>query len=298
MIAGAASAIIWGFFSIPLRNLKQLQYNAEEILIYRVITSLLLIWLAAVFFRRDKIRQDVQYIKGLSTPKRRRVLWLSILACLLVTANWFSFIYVVNNVSLRAGAFAYMVCPLLTALGGYFFLKEHLNKLKFISIGLALVSIFLLAMGFYQEVVWSVFVAVLYAGYLIIQRTIQNIDKFNFLGIQLFFSSFFIIPLVIAHPHAFPMQVAFWINILIISIFFTIVPLYLSLYALIGITSSTLGILIYINPIIAFAVAFFYFHETVNSIQILSYGSLLLAVVVFNWEYIKKLKPSSAVIES
>ena len=70
---------------------------------------------------------------------------------------------------------------------------------------------------------------------------------------------------------------------------FTIIPLFLSLYSLIGLPSSTMGILIYANPLVAFAVAIFYFHESINQQQILAYALLLLAVIVFNWALVDSL---------
>jgi chloramphenicol-sensitive protein RarD len=74
-----------------------------------------------------------------------------------------------------------------------------------------------------------------------------------------------------------------------VSIFFTIIPLFLSLYALAKIPSSTIGIIIYLNPIISFSIAFFYFHERASWLQIISYEILFLAVLIFNSEFIKEL---------
>jgi chloramphenicol-sensitive protein RarD len=65
--------------------------------------------------------------------------------------------------------------------------------------------------------------------------------------------------------------------------------LFLSLYALIGIPSSTLGIIIYINPIIAFAVAIIHFNEQIDTHQLFAYGLLLFAVFLFNWNLIKDI---------
>ena len=211
------------------------------------------------------------------------------LAGLLVTANWFSFIYAVNHVSLTSAAFAYMVCPLLTALGGFVILKEQLTNYKIASLSIALISIIILAQGSPRDVLWAVFIATLYAFYLIIQRVVVEIDKFTMLGIQLGLSTLLMFPLFIYHFNGIPSEPVFWITIVEISIFFTIIPLFLSLYALIGLPSSTMGILIYTNPIVAFAVAFFYFHEGINSHQLLAYSLLAIAIVVFNWNLVSGL---------
>lgn len=297
-LAAVISVSMWGFFSIPLRNLQE--YPSEEILHYRIFTSLIITWMIIFLFKKKDLRTDIAFLKSESPPERKRIFWLTIAAGVLITGNWFSFIYAVNHVSLTSAAFAYMVCPLITAMGGFLILKEHLSPIKLVAIGIALISILLLAQGSLRDVLWSVFIASLYAFYLIIQRVVNKVDKLNMLGVQLLISFVIMFPFFIYHFITFPTDLYFWVNILIISVVFTIIPLFLSLYALVGLPSSTLGIIIYLNPIVAFAVAFVYFNESVNSFQIYAYSLLVAAVIIFNWGIIgglfqksyNKLKPS------
>ncbi len=286
-LAAFISVAIWGFFSIPLRHLKN--YPSDEILHYRIFTSLVITWLVIFLFRRSKLKADIDYLKTETKANQKKLFRLTLLAGLLVTSNWFSFIYAVNHVSLKSAAFAYMVCPLITAMGGFLILKEHLTTVKLTAIGIAVISILILAQGSVTDVLWSVFIATLYAFYLIIQRVITKIDKFNMLGVQLIISTIIMLPLFIYHFKSFPTDIYFWIHILIIAVVFTIIPLFLSLYALIGLPSSTLGIIIYVNPIVAFAVAFFYFDEEISPHQLYAYSLLMAAVVVFNWGIIREL---------
>lgn len=284
-LAAVISVSMWGFFAIPLRNLQQ--YPSIDILHYRIFTSLIITWLIIFIFKKKDLANDVAYIKGKSKPERNQILWLTLGAGILITGNWFSYIYAVNHVSLTSAAFAYMVCPLITAMGGFLILKEHLSPTKLVAIGIALISILLLAQGSLRDVLWSVFIASLYAFYLIIQRVVNNVDKLNMLGVQLLISFVLMFPLFLYDFAAFNTDLNFWINILVISVLFTIIPLFLSLYALVGLPSSTLGIIIYLNPIVAFAVAFVYFDERVNSFQIYAYALLAAAVVIFNWGIIR-----------
>ena len=286
-IAAFSAVVVWGFFSIPLRMLQD--YPSEQILYYRIFTSLLLTWVYIFLFRKSQIKLDIEYIQKEEIYSVRKIIWLSLLAGLLITGNWFTYIYVVNNVSLKSAAFAYMVCPLITALGGFLILKEKLSTVKLIALGFALVSIVILAQGSLRDVLWSVLVAALYSFYLIIQRVMVRIDKFNMLGLHLLIAALLMLPFFLSDFEFFPSDPNFWITIVVISVFFTIIPLFLSLYALIGMPSSTLGIIIYINPIVAFAVAFFYFHEEISRYQVYSYLILLAAVIVFNWATIKEI---------
>ncbi len=287
LFAAFLSVAIWGFFSIPLRNIKA--FPAEEILYYRIFTSLFVIWAAILLFRKDILKQDIQYYQSVLPRERRVIIYQVIGASILLTLNWYTFIYAVNNVSLKSAAFAYMVCPLITAFGGFLILKEELSSIKLAALAIALVSIIMLATGSFVEVLWSVIIAALYAFYLIIQRKMQHLDKLNVLALQITVAVVLMLPFYIYHHESFPEGAWFWGHIIVIAVLFTVIPLFLSLYALIGIPSSTLGIIIYLNPIIAFSVAVLYFDEQITMHQLLAYLLLLFAVFLFNWNLIKDI---------
>jgi chloramphenicol-sensitive protein RarD len=295
LISALSANIIWGFISISLRSLKS--YEADQILYYRILTSFLICWVYILFANRNKLKQDLVYFNEKKGTNLYILLGLVFLSGIFITLNWFAFIYVVNNVNLKAAAFAYMVCPLITALGGFLLLKEELTRLKVFGIIIATVSIFILATGSFYEVLWSVGIASCYAFFLIIQRVIVNINKVNMLGFQLIIALFIIIPLFFIYPQPVPLAFSFWFDIIIIAVLFTIIPLLLSLYALERLPSSTVGILIYINPVVAFTVAFFYFHEEIDVNQFFAYSLLVVAVIIFNFKIIYdnfiKLKKSN-----
>lgn len=287
LLAGFIPFVIWGCFAIPLRNIKG--FPSEEILYYRIFTSLILIWTVILLFRRKQLNTDIAYVKAVTKKQRITYLWQILCATVFLTLNWYTFIYAVNNVSLTSAAFAYMVCPLLTAFGGFVILKEQLSTLKLISLIVALISVVFLATGSLRDVIWSVVIAAFYAGYLVIQRKMQGIDKLNVLAVQFLVACIILLPFFLYQYNGFPQSGWFWIHILIIAVVFTIIPLFLSLYALIGIPSSTLGILIYINPIIAFAIAVFYFGEAIDIHQVYAYALLLFSVILFNWNLIRTI---------
>lgn len=286
-LAAIISVVTWGFFSIPLRKIQH--YPSDEILFYRIFTSLILTWAYIALFRIKQVKTDLEYFYTLDKDGRRKVIILCLLSGVLISGNWFTYIYAVNNVNLKSAAFAYMVCPLITAFAGFLILREKLSMMKLIALGIASVSILILAQGSLRDVLWSVFVAALYSFFLIVQKVMNKMDKFNMLGLQLLIASILMFPFYVYSYQGFPFDTFFWTDIVIIAIFFTIIPLYLSLYALIGMPSSTLGIIIYLNPIVAFAVAFFYFHEGISLHQLYAYSLLLAAVIVFNWNTIKEI---------
>ncbi|MBG6236136.1 chloramphenicol-sensitive protein RarD [Pedobacter sp. CAN_A7] len=278
--AGIVAFVVWGGFAIPLKALSA--YPSMQILEYRVFTALLLLAVIILTFGRANLKKDIKVFKTLSRTGRTKLGGLIFLSSILLMVNWFTFIYAVNNVSLTSAAFAYMVCPLLTALGGFFILKEKLTRVKLIGMAIAIFSILLLATGSLREVLWSIGIASVYAIYLIIQRFITQVNSLNMLGINLAISALFMLPYFFVNAAPIPDAVDFWLLILVVALVFTIVPLFLNLYALIELPSSTLGIIMYINPIIAFLIAFIHFKEPYHTNQLLAYSLLFVAVIVFN----------------
>jgi len=271
--------------SIPLRDLKG--FPPQEILYYRIFASIIMVWASILLLRKEQLKKDYAHFKVLPSGKKKILLLLTTLSAFLITGNWFTYIYAVNSVSLKAAAFAYMVCPLITALCGFVLLKEQLTKIKIIALAIALISIILLATGSLYEVLWAILIASFYAVYIILLKVIKDVDKFNLLGIQLILSGIIISPVYLISSQPFPLVTSFWLHIFLIAIVFTIIPLFLNAYALVGMPSSALGILIYLNPIVAFAVAFFYFKENIDVHQLFAYLLLLLSIVIFNAHLLK-----------
>lgn len=219
-------------------------------------------------------------------PERRKSLGLLFATGVFITANWFTYIYVVNHIGVKVAGFGYLICPLITAAGGFLILKEPLSRIKVIGIVTAVISIVILSTGSVSQALWSVLVAISYSVYLIIQRVLTQFDKINMLAVQLIIAMLLLLPFYIYQFNGFPRSTEFWVTIFIVGLVFTLIPLLLSLFALTGIPSSTLGITIYINPVITFAVAFFYFHESFEQWQLTGYLLLLVSVIIFNWEII------------
>lgn len=286
LIAALSANVIWGFVSIAFRYLRD--YPADLILSYRIVIAFLISWVFIFSIKRETLSSDLKQVKSNKEMPKMKFWILLTFSGIFITLNWFAFIYVINNVNLKSAAFAYMICPLITAIGGFIVLKEELSRQKFLALIIAAISIIILATGSFGDVLWSALIALFYASFVILQRVIKNFDRLNMLGFQLLVGLIFVIPLFVFHPQAVPTDIFFWIAILIVGIVFTLIPLLLSLYALGNLPSSTVGILIYINPIVAFCVAFFYFHESIKLSQIFSYSLLAFAVLIFNWKILSE----------
>jgi len=295
-LAAFFAFFIWGFFSLALKPISS--YPSLDILFYRIFFSVLTLSGINLFFRQKSIQTNWENFRTLTSKRKRSVVVLTLVGSLILASNWFLFIYVVNQVSVKAGSLAYLICPILTTVFAYFLLNEKLSKWQWVAVGISFISCLLLSLNHFQDIFYSLVVASTYALYLVSQRKNNEIDKFLILNIQLVFVAFLILPFYPSYSGEIPTEPLFYYCLFCIVIFFTIIPLFLNLYALKGLNSSTVGILMYINPIINFSLAIFYFKEPVTLLQMISYCLILFSIIVFNKNFLFGSKKSKVAFES
>lgn len=293
-IAALSAFILWGFFSFALKPLKH--FSPLDILFYRVFSAALLITIINVLFRKKQVKQNIDLFKNLSVKDKKVTLGLTFLGGALLTFNWFIFIYVINHVSIQAGSFGYLICPIVTTLMAFLILKERLNMWQQASVIISIIACVILGYNSLKDVSFSLLIAITYATYLISQRKNKVFDSFISLNIQAIVMVILLAPFYPAYAGAIPTEEVFYVCLFFIVVFFTVIPLFLNLYSLTGVSSSTVGIMLYINPLINFAIALFYFKEQVTSAQLVGYFIILCSVILFNKQIIfpsKKLKSAA-----
>lgn len=125
-LVGAVGAyLLWGFFPLywPLVG----GAGAVEILAHRIVWSLGFALLACLVLRR-RFWQDLH--------SRRE--WLALLgAGALISVNWGTYIWAVNNGHVLDTALGYYINPILSILVGVVFLRERLSRLQWLAVGIA-----------------------------------------------------------------------------------------------------------------------------------------------------------------
>jgi chloramphenicol-sensitive protein RarD len=289
--AAIAAYTIWGFFSLALKPLHA--YASADILFYRVFSCAILMLLIVILFKRKKWKETIQQFKSLPGNKKRDTIWLNIAGSIFLTGNWFSFIYVMNHISIKATSLAYLVCPILTTLLAFFILHEKLSRIQWLSVGLSVVGCLLLSYSDLTDMYFSLIIGFSYACYLASQRRNAGFDTFIVLTVHIVLSALILLPFYHAFSGKTPAEFCFYGYIGIIAIFLTILPLFLNLFALTGINSSVVGMLLNINPIIGFTLAITVFHESISVLQIVAYSIIFISLVVFNGKeiFIREKRP-------
>lgn len=288
ILSAVIAYFLWGFFSFGLKPIAH--YPSLDILFYRLFISVFFLVIINVGFRRNKIKQDWKLFQSLERKERNKLLSLITGGSVILMANWLVFIVVMNHVSVQAASLSYLVCPIITTVLAFLILKEQLTKTKWLAVGISIVACGILSIGHFTDLMYSLFVAVAFAVYILIQRSLNRFDSFNLLMTQLLIVAVLMTPLVVIYSNPLPTEPLFYQCIMAIVVLFTIIPMFLNNFALKGINSSTVGILIYLNPMMNFVLAITYYKEPISTIQMIGYGCVLLAIIVFNAQILFKNK--------
>ncbi|MGD7008153.1 EamA family transporter RarD [Metabacillus sp. 84] len=142
MMLTAGSYFLWGILPLYWKMIDEVQ--SEEILAHRIVWSF--IFMLAVITAAGKWN----VLKtALSEMKRHPIVILSlILSSVLISANWFVYIWAVNNHHIVEASLGYYINPLISVMLGVLFLKEKLNGWQKLSFGLALIGVLISSVHF------------------------------------------------------------------------------------------------------------------------------------------------------
>lgn len=126
------SFLIWGLGPLYFKAIGVVP--PLEILAHRVVWSVLLVGLLVLAVGRSAAAWA-----ALRSPPRRLLIYIA--TTLLVSANWFSFIWGIDEGRLVEISLGYYINPLVNVLLGVVFLKERLSRRKLVAVAVACVGV-------------------------------------------------------------------------------------------------------------------------------------------------------------
>jgi chloramphenicol-sensitive protein RarD len=124
---GVAAYLLWGAFPLYWPLLEPA--GAIEILAHRVLWSGVTMGVLVVLLRRT---QQLRAILG-----SRRTTLLLLAGAAVISVNWATYIWGVNNGRVVEAALGYFINPLVTVLMGVLILHERLRRLQWVALGIA-----------------------------------------------------------------------------------------------------------------------------------------------------------------
>ena len=204
---------------------------------------------------------------------------------LLIFINWAVWIYAVATERIIDASFGYFIMPIISVLLGYIFFREKLNKKRFFSIFLVLISIFILIFFNLKSLPWvGLIVAFSWAFYNLLRKKI-NVDT----DVGLLIESLFILPFALA---AFYLIVRGGLNdfsfsnpplmlLLLLAGPMTVIPLFLYVRGVELCGLGPTGMIFYITPTFQFILGFFYYNEAFSITKLVSFILIWIAVFIY-----------------
>ncbi|MGD8337146.1 MAG: EamA family transporter RarD, partial [Desulfobacterales bacterium] len=162
--AGTACAVgaflIWGLTPIYFKTLRAIP--ALEILMHRMVWSFLFLLPFVVFTnRRNEFRTVIS---------SGRTMLVLLLTTMLVSSNWFVFIWAINSDRILQTSLGYYINPLINVMLGVVFLKERLRPAQLVAVILAAVGVVYLTIKIGRPPWIALFLAFTFGFYGLIRK--------------------------------------------------------------------------------------------------------------------------------
>ncbi len=274
VIFASIAYILWGFLPIYWKLLKQVP--AVEIIAHRILWSCAFVVLLILFLR--------QWDKIIIALKNSKNLILIMLCSILVTINWFTYIWAVNSNHIVETSMGYYISPLISVFFGMTVLKEKLCAYKYVSIILASIGVILITVQ-YGKVPWIALALAISFGIYGLLKKLIVVESIIGLALETAilvpFALVFIALRQSEGTDAFGTASIPIILLLLGAGVVTAIPLLLFAKATKSVDLSTIGFLQYITPSINLIIGIFVFRESFTGTHFITFGFIWTALLIY-----------------
>ena len=271
---------MWGFFPLYWPLLEPA--GAVEILAHRIVWSLIIMAGIALALRRGaRLR---------ATLADRRTRTLLTLAAVLITINWGTYIWGVNNHHVVETSLGYFINPLVSVLLGVLVLGEQLRALQWVALGIATAAVLALTVE-YGRPPWVALILAFSFGSYGLAKKKANAGAVESLVVETLVVSpvalGYVIFLMATGASTFGNQGAGHVALIIGTGLITVLPLLCFGGAATRIPLSTLGLMQYLTPTVQFILGVVVFGEPMPLMRWFGFGLIWLALVLFTYETLR-----------
>ncbi|WP_019122130.1 EamA family transporter RarD [Brevibacillus massiliensis] len=280
--AGVGYAILayatWGLLPLYWKSLDLIP--SDEILAHRIFWSFLFV--AAVL----TIRRRWKNIKPVLTNKKQL---LAVTLCsILVTGNWYIYIWAVNHGQVIEAALGYYINPLLSIALGMIVLGERLHFWQLISLGLAAIGVAIMTIE-HGRIPWiAVSLALTFALYGLAKKLLRA-DALTGLALETFMITPFALGYLMFLEGSgsgtfFKLPTAVLL-LLICSGIATAIPLLWFARSAQSVPLSMLGFIQYLSPTISLLMGVFLFKEPFTIVHAITFTFLWSSLLLYSLSY-------------
>jgi chloramphenicol-sensitive protein RarD len=268
---------LWGGFPLYWPLLEPA--GALEILAHRILWSMVTMGLLVVIFRRTS---QVRAILA-----DRRTFLLLAAAAVIVTVNWATYIYGVNNERVVETSLGYFINPLVTVLMGVVILGERLRPLQWGALGIASLAVVVLTVDYGRLPYIALVLAFSFGTYGLLKKT-ANVGALESLAVETTvvapLAAVYLGWLIASGASSFGSEGAGHALLLASAGIVTAIPLICFGAAATRVPMTTLGLLQYLAPVLQFALGVFVLDEAMPASRWIGFVLVWVALVIFTVE--------------
>ncbi len=274
LVCALIAYTVWGFLPIYFKVVAAVP--AGEVLVHRIL------W--AVPFGLPIVLARRQWPEVAAALRDRRKLGLLALSASFIALNWVIYIWSVQNDHIFQASLGYYINPLMLVLVGVIFFRERLHPLQSVAIILAAAGVGVLTVSGGQFPLLSLTLATSFTIYGVIR---QRVAIGGMPG--LFIETLLLLPAAIGYflwlesrdAAVFdPADIAM-VGTLMLAGPLTVIPLLCFALAARRLSLSTIGVMQFISPTIAFGVGLAY-GERLTTAHVVCFALIWTAVTVFS----------------
>lgn len=274
VLALIAACTVWGLSPLFYKALDSVA--PHEVLAHRTVWSL--VFFAAVLMLQGRLGL---LWGAMTTAHSVRVI---LTAALLISVNWFLFIWSIQVGRATESSMGYYIFPLVAVLLGRVFFGERLSPPQWLAIALAATAVVSLTIGLHILPWISLVLATTFGLYGLLKKRLDLGPVVSVTAEVLMLSPIAIVWL--AHLHMGPGGVfgreALESALLVASGPMTALPLILFSYGARRLTMSTVGVVQYINPTLQFLCAVLILGEPFTAVHLIAFALIWTALAIYS----------------
>ncbi len=266
--------VIWGMFPIYFKSLQEIP--PLEVLMYRMVWALT--FLAIVL----SVRRQWAWLWPVL--KRPKVLAGFTASALLLSSNWFLYIWAVNQDRVVDASLGYFMTPLVNVLLGSVILKERLRALQWMAVGMAALGVLWLTWQSGHPPWVSLMLGITFGMYGLLRKTaalgtLEGLSLETMLLFPLAVISLLFMTSQGAHGFADASTTTKWL--MIASGPITAIPLLMFAAAARLVPLSTMGLMQYITPSLQLMAGIWLYHEPFGGARLIGFAAIWIALTLY-----------------
>jgi chloramphenicol-sensitive protein RarD len=283
---GVAAYSLWGLLTLYWRLFPNVP--AIQILAHRFVWSFVVL-VAIVAASWQQRRAALRAINA-------RIVALYTIAAVLIGANWFLYVFSVNNDFIVDSSLGYFMTPLVNVLMGVVVFRERLRAMQWLAVAFAFSGVLWLTLA-YGTLPWiGLALAASFGSYGLVKKkaTLPSLEGLTLETAVLVLPSVLYLAVLHRDGNGAFLHAGVGTDLLLAAGgIVTVVPLLLFATAVRRVPLSVIGILQYIAPTIQFLLGVYAFHEPFTRMQLTGFGLVWLGLVVFTLDSVRP-RPAAA----